>query len=589
MLRIPVVLLINLVQILRLGMLRSFSRLLLAPKRRKQRRFVRLSLKSGLGLAAAPKKIGPLTIGVGGQGPYWAFHEAVERILKDESIEGVYFRCSGLGLGMRQVGLVNERLARLREAGKRVIAYLDQGMTTDYLLAASADTVLMAPPGRLYTFGMRADMMFLGEAFEKFGVQANFVNLGRFKTAAHRFTRATSTAPQRRMTRQLIGTLADQTLDHIAARRGLSKDHVQSLFDEAPVSARDARRKGLIDAMVYPDQIREHIQGDDPRKVVILSQDGYLRSSKPLKWRPLVKKKPVVAVLNLTGVILMGNEGVPGQVRQAITPKPVIRALKALRKSRQVKAVVLYIDSPGGSALASDLIWREIVKLDAEKPVVAVMGNVAASGGYYLSVGARSIVAQPQTVTGSIGVIAGKLAGGAALARLGITFESVDQSPTSGFTSLLRPMSDVELSNLHQDIRAFYRRFILRVAEGRQMSRDQVHRLAKGRVYTGGHAKRLGLVDELGDLDTGLDLACQLADLRRDSVEIALVEHEAKGWKALMKKDAAVTTLSEAALPDSESSAWGIELPKDAQTLLAAASLFKAPQAVALSPIFALP
>jgi protease-4 len=253
-------------------------------------------------------------------------------------------------------------------------------------------------------------------------------------------------------------------------------------------------------------------------------------------------------------MILQGNEGRLAQLQGSITPQPVIKALKRLAKDTSVKAVVLRIDSPGGSATASDLIWRQIKKLAQKKPTIASLGRVAGSGGYYIAVAADEIIAHPETITGSIGVIAGKLSGGPLLDKLGIKVESMSEVEDNNLSSLAAPLTEPELTNLRRDIRAFYRRFIRCVAEGRQMSRQRVHRLGRGRVYTGSRALGVGLVDRLGGLQDAIDVACERAGLESRSAEVVFVDHKKtrRGIKTLVGgvsvRDAVVTQLIPGAL-----------------------------------------
>ena len=497
---------LNLINILRATTRRALK--LISRSKKGPRRFVTLKLPSGVNLRGKSRKIGPLTIGLPSRGSWWVFDEAIDRIAADPDIEGVYFKAEGGPASLAEANAVAGRLDKLRRAGKRVVSHMDGGLLHDYVAATASDAVMMTPPGRLYTFGTRMEMTFLGDAFEKAGIEAQFINLGRYKTAMHRFTRRAITRPQQIMMRQLLHGLTHHAAARIGRRRGLSVDKAMTLFDKAPMAARDARRLGFIDHMVYADEVKATLEADCERPVKFVAAERYMATHiKNLSWKPLRRaSRPQVAVLELKGMILQGNEGgLTRQIQNTITPKPVVRALKRLASDPGVKAVVLRIDSPGGSALASDLIWRQIRKLADKKPVIASLGNVAGSGGYYIAVACHEIVAHPETITGSIGVIAGKLSGGALLDKLGVHIDAVSHSEDSNFMSLTSALSERELHNLRQDIRSFYRRFIQRVAVGRAMPRRKVHRLGRGRVYTGSRAKAVGLVDHLGDLDVAID------------------------------------------------------------------------------------
>lgn len=556
--------------------------------RRRGRTFVRIKLPAGLELSSPPRKVGPVTVGVASDGHYWQFVETLRRVARDRHVDGVYFRAGGTHLGLAEIDVLSNALAELRAAGKRVVCHLEQAMLLDYLLACSADLILMSPPGRLYTFGLRMDLRFAGEALDKIGLRAQFIHVGRFKTAAHRFTKGEATPSQTRMMRQLMDGLSASVAERIATGRGVDLALAKRLFDASPISAREARNMGLVDVCAYRDQVVEILEAerDDERKVKITAEANYIKSMVPFKWRPVLRKPPKIAVLSLSGMIMMGNEGALGQLRRVITPKPVIALLRQIRKDDDVKAVVLHIDSPGGAALASDLIWRHVAKLAKKKPVVAHLGNVAASGGYYIAVGATKIVALPDSLTGSIGVIAGKISGGELLDRLGVASESITMGATSSFTSLTEPLSDTEFDNLHSDIRAFYRRFIQRVAEGRGLETRRVHRLARGRVFLGAHAKLLGLVDTLGDLESAIDLACRLAEVRRDRAQVEFRHTGPTGLGGVIKNLRGSDTVAGTSLFRPELTEL---LPEVLHQRLALAELLRRPTVLTLWPWLAGP
>ncbi len=590
MLRAIAVLLINLINLMR-SSLRRLTRLL--PGRKEPpRRYVRVKLPTGVELTGKARKIGPIKIGLPSKGSWWVFDNLLKRLARDRDVEGIYFKAEKGPASLVDAAAVADRLAKVRRAGKRVVCHMDQGMVKDYVVATAADTVTMTPPGRLYSFGLRLEMMFLADAFEKAGIKAQFVNLGRYKTAMHRFTRSAMTRPQMIMMQQLAHGMNQHIADRIARRRGISAQDAQELFARAPISGRDARRLGFVDHTIYADALEETLQqeGDCNRAVELITSEKYLATSlPPFEWKPLGRrKKPQVAVLDLKGTIMQGNEGgLTGQIRNALTPEPVIKAVQALAKDKSVKAVVLRIDSPGGSALASDLMWRQIRKLAESKPVIASLGNVAASGGYYIAVAAHEIVAHPETITGSIGVIAGKLSGGELLEKLGVRFDHVDDGHGSGFMSLTSALGEDEMINLRRDIRGFYRRFLHRVSQGRKISRRKVHRLGRGRVYTGSRAKAVGLVDHLGGLEDAIEIACKRASVERDDVALRFVDHSRASVKGLL--GAGATASFEDAPKTSDNAEVGQQLaaeliPEDLHPYLAAAMLMRKPSALALMP-----
>jgi protease-4 len=559
--------------------------------RGRERRFVKLTLPDGLALSAKAQRLGPLVIGRGGAGPWWDFVDLIGQLAADKRVEGVYFKLDGVRFGAAEGRQITAQLERLRAAGKRIVCHMDQGALGDYLLATAADTILMSPPGRLYTFGLSLGMISAREALQKAGIEASFVHLGRFKTATHHFTRRRPTRPQTLMMRQLLRGLAGELLARVQDRRGLSPERARALLDLAPLTAHDARRLGFLDGAVYSDQIKETLEatGEPGREVALLTAQAWQRQQPPA-LRPLrPRRRPTVAVLHLKGTIMHDLPGGGAQLRQMITPKPIIEAISALRKDKYVKAVVLHIDSPGGSALASDLIWRQLRKLAQDKPLIASLGNVAASGGYYLAVAAHKIVAQRESLTGSIGVIAGKLSGGPLLQKLGVHIEHLREGAVAGFSSMDEPLGEAEAANLRRDIRAFYRRFLHRVWLGRGIPRRQLHRLARGRVYTGAQAHRVGLVDALGDLDDAIALACQEAHLDRADVRVRFVDHRGGGLKKMIQPAAALAWESPPSAPSLSDALVEALTPDALQPALAAALLLRQPAVLALAPLLATP
>ena len=599
MIRALFLLIFNLVNLCR-RVMRKLVKAVKARFRPAKRRFVKLEVPSGIQLAGETRKIGPIAIGHADKGPYWDFEALLGKLAKDPEVEGVYFRVEPQGGSLAEVSAMADRLQVLRDAGKRVLCHFDQAMFKEYVLASAADTVMMTPAGRLYTFGMRMEMTFLGDAFDKVGIDAQFIHLGQFKTAMHRFTRRRMSRSQRRGSRQLLEGLSSSALTRIASAREITIEQAAAMLDRAPIPAREARRMSLVDRMVYVDGVRNAIEQEDDceRTVELLSSANYLRQSESkLKWRPLMRRKKKIAVLSLSGMIMMGNEGLPMQFRNAITPPPVVEALDRLRKDASVVAVVIHIDSPGGSALASDLIWRRLRKLGEHKPTIAFLGSVAASGGYYIAAGAQQIVSLPETLTGSIGVIAGKLSGGALLDKLGVHAEALSIGETAGFTSLTTSLSEREFDNLQRDIRSFYRRFLHRVAASRKMDKRTLHRLARGRVYTGRRAHTIGLVDHLGDLEFAIDLACKEAGVERDKAAVTFVDHRKGGLRSLFgrKRSAAAVEVETEGFDTRARAASVAEeslsslVPEGLESYVAAAALMRTQGALALWPFIQAP
>ena len=395
-------------------------------------------------------------------------------------------------------------VAAFRESGKRIVAYLEYGGSQPYYLAAACDEVFLAPTSTLDLVGVTLTELFARDALDKIGAYPDMLHAGDFKTAANIYTEQTFTPEHREMTEALTRDYFDQLALGIARGRGMLLADMRALIDDGPFLPADALARGLVDGLLYEDELLDLLAegGEPPER---LSRTRYGRvdpSSLGLDGGPSI------AVVHVTGAIAHGasGQGVAGAAT-------LMRAVRAAREDEDIEAIIVRINSPGGGAIASDLIWREIVLAGEEKPVVASMADLAASGGYYVAMPADVIVAQPGTLTGSIGVLGGKLALGGAFEKLGVAVEEVSAGRLAGMNSIVNPYSDAARERVQQIIDAFYEEFLARAAEGRGMTRDAVHAVGQGRVWTGRQARNLGLVDELGGMDAAVAAAKRLAGI----------------------------------------------------------------------------
>lgn len=551
MLRAPFALLFNILKFLRflwagfwIALFSLFG--LLGPRKRS---FVTLKLESnyafgpGRGLAAIFQS----------SSTFLDFRESIKRLAKDRKLEGVVIIIDDFSMGPARVEEFRDLFSELRRAGKRVVVHFQNATLRDYALATVADEILVTPAGRLYMFGLRFEQYFAADLLERIGVAVQFVHIGPFKTASHRFIHSHMTDPQRLMMQNLFDSLTSQYEDQITRARNIETSILRTALHDMPIDTRDAMRHGLIDGECFRQNISQWLTNGQnstampgkPAKekrhsseplVKLYPAEPYLNSQLRLPdWTPLFRPTKRMAVLDLTGMIVMPNMSLPGTSTTSINPTEIVPRLRALKKNPNILGVLLHINSPGGSALASDLLWQAIQDLRAEKPVVAYCSDVAASGGYYLAVAADQIICRAQTVTGSIGVIAGKMSFPGTLEHAKINVESIDNDDTTSFSSLTTALTPHAMQNLQTDARSFYRRFLQRVGQARKLSKRRLHRYARGRVYTGQEAFHRGLVDHLGGFDFAVEQLAKICNTDAQTTPLEFVSHRHQTLKSLLR------------------------------------------------------
>ncbi len=455
----------------------------------------------------------------------------IDKVAEDNSVEGLILDIRPMALGRGKLNELSAAVGRVRAAGKKVYAQIESAMGAQYLLASACDEVVMPESGIILVTGVHAQFSYIKDLLGKLGIEADFIHMGAYKGAAEPLTRTSMSEPVRKNMTALIDDIYDQMITTIANNRQLQVEEVKATIDTGLLTAEQALDAGLIDRVIYPDLFRDQLAKEyeagklvyvlnyskkkvdtdfsGPMGMVKLFQTilGTARSSRR-------DKGPKIAVVYAVGPIMSGkskNDAFGGQSMGSTT---IVKALEEAAKDDQVKAIVLRVNSPGGSALASDLIWRTTQKI--EKPIVASMGDVAASGGYYISMGADHIVAEPGTVTGSIGVVGGKIIIGGLHEKIGIATEVISRGKNSGIFSGTTKFSDSEraaISHMMQDI---YKQFTSKAAAGRELPLKRLEKLAGGQVYTGRVARRHGLVDELGTLKDAVRIAKRLAGIKAD-------------------------------------------------------------------------
>ena len=425
-------------------------------------------------------------------------------------------KMSGAGWGKSEE--IRDAIADFRTSGKPVYAYLEFGMNKEYYIASACDKIYVAPPGQLFINGLAADVMFFRGSLDKLGIYPDMYQIGKYKSAGDMFTQKEMTEAHREYINSLLDDLFNRYVEGIAKSRGKSAEEVRALIDNAPYSAAKAKEAGLIDNVVYRDDLDKELKTQLGYKET--EQLRLVRGSTYSNIEPEslgLDKGEKIAVIYATGDIGSGQSENSPSGSQSVGSDTVAKALNDARDDKTIKAIVIRVDSPGGSALASDIIWHAVVSAKEKKPVVISMGDVAASGGYYIAAGASKIVAQPSTITGSIGVVAGKPVLRGFYDWLGISNEYVLRGKNAGMFRETEKFSPDERAKFEEWIKAtYYEDFVPKVAKGRNKDAAYIDTIAQGRVWTGAQGKERGLVDEYGGLDRAVEVAKELANIPKD-------------------------------------------------------------------------
>ncbi len=413
---------------------------------------------------------------------------------------------------------LREALIRVRNAGGHVFAYLEAASLAEYYVASAAEQIFIHTAGSLDTYGISATRFYFKDALAKLGVRAEVIKIDEYKTAGEPFTESGPTAPSREQETALQSDVYSRVVGDIARARGLSRERVRELFDGAPHTPEAAVEAKLVDEVVYRDQLLARISD------VIGADVEYKRFDDTRHDQPTWGDAPYLAVVLVEGTIIDGESRfIPLIGLRFVGGDTIVRTLRELREDPACKGILLRVDSPGGSALASDVIWRE-VQLTREAhekeprftpPIVVSMGDVAASGGYYVSMGTKPVFADPLTITGSIGVISIHPDLSGLLAKLGISAVTTKQGKNPDISQPWHPYTDDQRARIEASIRHTYDLFRKRVADGRGLTTERVHELGRGHVYTGTAASKLGLVDRLGGFDDALGELRKQANVRK--------------------------------------------------------------------------
>ncbi|MEO7193034.1 MAG: signal peptide peptidase SppA [Vicinamibacterales bacterium] len=427
--------------------------------------------------------------------------ETIHRAKSDSRVKVLIIKTAVSGAMWAQLQEVHAALEDFKTSGKPLIAFLESGSSGEYYVASAATHVVMMPAGQLDVAGLASYELFFRGALDKIGVYPDLLHIGEYKTAANTFTEKGFTAAHREMTRALNRDWYDELVRSVARDRKITEDQARAALGGGPYLGDAAVKTGLVDELAYEDQLDDKapIQGTQA-----IENEQYARTAPPAR---LPQPGGRIALLYAVGTIASGKSSLDSPTGLVLGSQTFVEWVRKVRIDPSIRAVVVRVDSPGGSAIASEVIWRELMLTREVKPLVISMGDVAASGGYYIAAPADVIVAQPGTLTGSIGVVTGKFVVRGALDKLGVGTGSVGDGESAEIYSPFRPFTPAERSRVEEQMQATYELFLRRVAEGRHQTPEKIDAVGQGRVWTGHQARELGLVDELGGLEDALRIA----------------------------------------------------------------------------------
>ena len=431
---------------------------------------------------------------------------ALRRLSRDPRVNAVVLQSGGLPLGLGRAEELRQGIEGLRRAGKKVLFYLESAGDLEYSVATSADRIYSAPQAVLLVNGFAATAMFAAAGLDKLGVKAEFFRVGAYKNAPDLFTRSGMSSEQREVENSLLDDLFGRYVKAVSERRHLEAGKVRSLLDKGIVSPAQALQAGLVDGLVYPDQLEAEVGKVLGNKTNLVKTEVEPEDVREVRWG--LRRK--IEVVRVEGDIVRG-EGVrdPFGAVEVVGSDAITHRIRRAADDPQVAAIVVRIDSPGGDATASDLIWRELVRARKEKgkPVIASMGDTAASGGYYVAAGADEILAEPSTITGSIGVFLGHFDASALFDKLGLQLITMKRGESADIFNPDRSLTDEERKTLQAWVDESYDTFLDRVAQARNMQKPEVDEIGRGRVWTGAQALDRRLIDRFGSLGDAIATA----------------------------------------------------------------------------------
>ena len=456
--------------------------------------------------------------------------DALDAARKDAHVTGLVVRIGPLDTGWAKLEEIRAHLMAFRTSGKPNICYLgDDGVENpEYYLASACSQVWLVPTAPVSIHGMMAEATFYRGALDKLKIVPEYYHIAEYKTAGNAYTEKKFTPAHREEVESLLGSVYDQYLTETAAARKMTRPDYEELVKAGPFLSSEAVEKGLVDRLAYWDQVQDYFREHGGWNEISL---GRYRTSMP------GSSGQRIAVVHVSGLIASGGSGSSPTEGEVSGGDDIAQALRDARKDSGIRAIVLRVDSGGGSVVASEVIRREVQLADSAKPVVVSMSDTAASGGYWISAPARKIVAEPDTITGSIGVLVGKFNLAGLYSMLGISTDTVTTSENATLFSDEQNFSPVQRAYIERSLADTYSDFTKGVAQGRSMSVDSVDKIAKGRVWSGKQAKDLGLVDDLGGIDRAVEVAKQLAHIpANEPVSLEQFPEEKTFWEMLLER-----------------------------------------------------
>lgn len=445
--------------------------------------------------------------------------EALRRAATDERIVGLLAKTGDAPLGMARIQEVRDAVLELKKSGKATFAYTESfgefgPGNRAYYLSTAFDNVFLQPSGNVSFTGITLEAPFLKGTLDKLGVEPRLDSREEYKDLRYMFTATDFDPAQKEALGALIQSLSEQIVAGVANGRELPADMVREVMEQSPLSAKQALDHKLVDGLLYRDQVYSKVKEQLGPDIEFLSVAQYFN-----RLEPQEDNSSTVALIYGVGEIRRGSsEFDPLMGHSTMGANTVARAFRSAIDDEMVQAILFRVDSPGGSYVGSDLIWREVMRAkDHGKPVVVSMGDVAGSGGYFVSMGADKIIAQPATITGSIGVVAGKFLTRGFWEKVGVSWGEINGNPNASFWSSLRDYTPSQWERLQEQLDTVYDDFLSKLARGRNLSKEKALQAAKGRVWTGKDAKEIGLVDELGGYNQALRTVRELADVPRDA------------------------------------------------------------------------
>jgi len=459
--------------------------------------------------------------------------QRIEQAGDDASVQGLLLDVGPLQAGLAKVQELRSSLLKFRGKGKEVVCFLEGADNLTYYLATAADRVVMIASGSLMLTGLRAEVLFFRGLMDKLGVEADLIQIGPYKGAAEPFTRSESSAAFRESLGSLLDDYYRQLCEDIGRARGIDAQLVMKLIDNGPYSAREAKKAGLVDELMFRDELLQSLNRKSKGELVLEESYGKKKPQKAalpavgelLKrfmlgvapQRTAASPDPCIAVIYAVGPIIQGGDEDSLMGEGVIASLRIVSWIRRAANRDNVRAIVLRIESPGGSAVASDAIWREIRLADQVKPVIVSLSDVAGSGGYYIASAGRIILADPGTITGSIGVVGGKFVLSGLYEKLGLNVDVFQRGKHAGLLSSAQRFSESERSRLRELLEHTYETFLKRVAEARGLPVAQIEQFSEGRPWTGAQAKENLLVDRLGGLEDAIEVAKVEAGMEPDA------------------------------------------------------------------------